>query len=248
MNTLKTDLKSARVRRGLFLSSGSEVIAEMAGRAGFDWVLIDMEHGVGNSTTLLHQLQALSGTAATPIVRVGSNTPEVIRNALDLGAAGIMIPHVDTAEEARQAVAASRYAPEGLRGMSSSIRAGGFGLHFKNYLQTAVPGILVIAQIETPTAVNNAGAIAAVDGIDVLFIGPSDLTQAMGIHGQTEHPDFLAACKTVTRACEQHSRSAGILARSEQDIQRASNSGFRMVGIGSDLGILANGMRELLKE
>jgi 2-keto-3-deoxy-L-rhamnonate aldolase RhmA len=245
MVQFKSQLHADCPSRGIFLSSGSEVVAEMAGLAGFDWVMIDLEHGIGDAHTLLHMLQALSGGPTRSLVRVGSHDPVAIGRALDLGAYGIVVPHVDTADQARAMVSACRYAPEGLRGMSGAIRAGGFGLDFPSYRESILPETVLVVQIETPTAVQNAEEIAAVDGVDVLFIGPSDLTHAMGIHGQTEHPAFIEACRRVIQACQSTNRIAGIFLRNEAEIQSAIGMGFSFMGVGSDLSILSAGMKAL---
>ena len=152
---------------GTFLNLGSSLTAEIAGNAGFDWVLVDLEHGAGDRSELLLQLQAIESTPAVPLVRIPTNDPVIFKRVLDLGASGIMVPYVQTADEARKAVAAMRYPPDGVRGVAVMNRACGFGPGFEEYFKSAGSRLLTILQIETPLAVDNIDAIAAVDGADV---------------------------------------------------------------------------------
>ena len=172
---------------GTFLNTGSPTIAEMAGVAGLDWCLLDMEHGSGSWEMLAYQLMALSGTSTAPIVRLPSIESVYFKRALDLGAWGLMLPNVNTPEEARNAVNYSRYPPHGTRGVSSVNRGMQYGTRFEEQLETAHLSTLLIAQIESPMALANLEEIAGVDGIDALFVGPGDLSVSMGIPKQFDH-------------------------------------------------------------
>jgi 4-hydroxy-2-oxoheptanedioate aldolase len=228
---------------GAWLNLGSSLTAEIAGSQGFDWVLIDLEHGAGDERALLHQLQALEASSAAPIVRIEWNDPPRFKRALDLGPSGIMVPYVNSEEEARSAVASMRYPPRGIRGVARSNRAAGFGLKFEEYFSTAADRLLTVTQIETKDAVNNVEAIALVDGVDVLFVGPLDLTTSLGIPAQFNHPDFMAALKRVTDVAVRCGKAAGILLGTLKQVQPMVDLGFTFLAVGSDGGLVAEGMK-----
>jgi 2-keto-3-deoxy-L-rhamnonate aldolase RhmA len=230
---------------GTFLNLGSSLTAEIAGRAGFDWVLIDLEHGAGDYQNLVVQLQAIEGTPAAPIVRIAWNDPVLFKRVLDLGPSGIMVPYVQTQEEAKRAVAAMRYPPAGIRGVASMNRACGFGPDFAQYFNSANADLLLIVQIETQQAVDHAPEIAAVEGVDVLLVGPLDLSVSMGIARQFDHTKFRAALARVATACHQHDKAAGLMLAKEDQIPLAEADGFTFLGLGSDGTLVAKGMREL---
>jgi 4-hydroxy-2-oxoheptanedioate aldolase len=217
----------------------------MAGQAGFDWVLVDLEHGAGHQESLLHQLQALDATPAAGIVRIAWNEAPRFKRALDLGPSGIMVPYVNTAAEARQAAAAMRYPPQGVRGVARSNRAAGFGQEFDAYFAQANANLLTIVQIETAEAVENAEEIATVEGVDVLFIGPLDLSVSLGIPQQLTHPDFRTAVMRVIAASRQAGKAAGILLPTPEQIAPAVADGFTFIAVGSDGGLVASGMRNI---
>ena len=237
-----------RVLAGEFLAGGwcnlgSSVTAEIAGLAGFDWVLIDTEHGTGDLDALVGQLQAVSATPAVPIVRIAWNDPPRYKRVLDMGAMGVMAPYVNTAEEARQAASSMRYPPAGIRGVAKLNRGSSFGADFDRYFTTANDGLLTVVQIESPDAVANAEKIAAVDGVDVLFIGPLDLSVNLGIPQQFDHPKFKAALEKVAKAARGAGKAAGILLLSEDQVEEVKAAGFTFVALGSDGGFVAAGMR-----
>src|SRR5215207_9287350 len=180
---------------GTFLNLGSPITDKIAGLAGFDWLLIDHEHGPGGQDTLLHQLHAASATPAFPVVRIAQNEVPRFKRALDMGALGVMVPYVSTAAEAKAAVAAMRYPPHGIRGVAKFNRAAGFGGDFEEYYLHAHERLVTVIQIETTEAVNKIDEIAAVDGADVLFVGPTDLSYNMGIRDQLESPQFTEVLK-----------------------------------------------------
>jgi len=244
MKWMRERVLKGELMGGTFLNLGSSLTAEMAGSAGFDWVLIDLEHGSGDRQELLLQLQALESTTAAPIVRIAWNDPVLFKRVLDLGPSGIMVPYVQSGPEAQSAVAAMRYPPAGVRGVASMNRACGFGLGFDEYFRSANSKLLTIVQIETPEAVDHAEEIAAVEGVDVLFVGPMDLSVNMGIACQWEHPALGAAFAKVVGACRQSGKAAGILLMNK-DVERAVSQGFSFLGLSSDGAIVATGMKEI---
>ena len=179
-NPLKEMLKQGKKTAGSWLHMQSPIASEIIARAGFDWVIIDMEHGPGDVMTLISQLQAVSAGNTVPIVRVPWNDFVIIKRVLDAGAYGLIIPYVNTKEEAEAAVRACKYPPEGIRGLAGSTRAAWFNRFAKNYLPNANDEILIMTQVETLTAVDNLDDMLAVEGIDGIFIGPMDLATSMG--------------------------------------------------------------------
>ena len=230
---------------GTFLNLGSSISVEIAGRCGFDWFMLDLEHGSGNWEVLGHQMQALNGSSAAPIVRVIDNQPPLIKRALDIGASGIMVPWVGSAEEAKRAVASMRYPPEGIRGAAGSPRAAGFGMDFKDYFSRANKDLLAVIQIERKGALECVDEIAAVDGVDVLFIGPLDLSISLGIPLQFDHPLFLKARRKVVEAANRAGKAAGITIPNTDQLQEVVEAGFTFLAIGRDTSLITQGMRQI---
>ncbi len=246
-SALKRRLADGDTVLGCFLSLGSPLASELMGNAGYDWALVDLEHGAGGESEALHQLQAISCTPAAAIVRVESHARQRAHRVLDLGAHGIMFPHIDTPEEARDAAAAMRYPPLGVRGVAFSNRVCEFGSNFRPYLEASASALLTIVQIETRPAVENVDAIASVPGVDVLFIGPSDLSHSYGILGEFEHPDFLQAIDRTVAAAKRHGKALGILLPKPADFAHYHDLGFRFIASGSDAVLLNNTARALVK-
>jgi 4-hydroxy-2-oxoheptanedioate aldolase len=221
---------------GTFLNLGSPVVVEVAGLAGFDWILIDHEHGPGGEDTMLHQLQAASATPTFPIVRIANNETPRFKRALDMGAFGVMVPYVNTAAEARAAVQAMRYPPHGIRGVAKFNRGAGFSGDFEEYYLHAHERLLTVLQIETTESVANIDEIAAVDGADVLFVGPTDLSYNMGIRDQLESPRFIEALQKVSAAAKKHGKAAGILVHANPLVAKVRDLGYTFVALGSDGG------------
>jgi 4-hydroxy-2-oxoheptanedioate aldolase len=250
MRDLERRLRDGETLAGCFLNLGSALTAEIVGRAGFDFVVIDLEHGSGNEADVLPQLQALEATGAGVIVRVESHARQRAHRVLDLGAEGIMFPRVDSPAEAASAVAGLRYPPEGVRGVAIANRACGFGTTHREYM-AAADALLGVVQIESEAALSAVDAIAAVDGADVLFVGPLDLTQSLGIFGQFDHPRYAAALDAVSAAARRHGKSLGVLTGRPEDFDRYHALGFRFIACGSDGSLLATAARrqmELLAE
>lgn len=245
-NIFKNALNAGKKQIGIWSNLGSSLAVEVVGGAGFDWVVLDAEHGPNELTDILVQLQAISRYDVEPMVRIPVNDKVIVKKYLDIGVRTFLVPFVENADEARDAVAATRYPPYGVRGVSVGNRANRFG-RVKDYLQTAHESICICAQIETATAIRNLPEIIAVDGIDAVFIGPSDLAASLGHLGDSGHSDVQAAIDNVLSICNHAGKPAGILAGSDEDIRRFYSNGFSYVAVGSDLGLLARGS-EVLRE
>ena len=245
MRNFKKIDKSNDPKLGVWLCGDSIVAAELAGKCEFDWVVVDWEHGMCGYEGILAKVRALSGTDAGSVVRVPSHDPEQIKKALDMGASGIMVPNVNTPEEAAAAVSAMRYAPEGIRGMASGCRAADYGMGFKEYFAEVNDSILKAVQIETAEAAENIDAIAAVDGVDMLFIGHSDLTASLGIYGDYQHEKVLEIERRLLEACVKHKKRAGLIARAGNDVASYAKAGFTFIILGTDIGLLKNAMLNL---
>lgn len=228
---------------GTWLNLGSPLTAEMAGLAGFDWVLLDHEHGPGSDTTILHQLQAVSATPAAGLVRIAGNEAPRFKRVLDAGAHGVMVPYISTAAEAQAAVASLRYPPRGVRGVAKLNRAAAFGAGFEAYFAHAHEWLVNAVQIETAEGVNQVDAIAAVDGADVIFAGPLDLTTNLGIMGQYSHPIFLDALKRIAAAAKNAGKAAGILLLDPAQLTMAHELGYSFIALGSDGGSVNAALR-----
>ena len=231
---------------GGFLSLGSALTAEMMAAAGYDWALIDLEHGAGDERDAIAQMQALAARRCITIVRVESSVRQRVHRVLDSGAHGVMFPHIDTPEEAAASVSAMRYPPAGVRGVAFSNRACSFGANFRPYLEGSA-SLLTIAQIESPIAVRNAEAIAAVEGVDVLFVGPSDLSHSLGMLGNFEHPDFVAAVRRTAESARAHGKHCGILLPAPGELKKYYDFGYRFFASGSDAVLLHNAARSLVQ-
>ncbi len=241
---MKTDeFRRKPMTTGTWISSGSPVIAEMAARYPFDWLLLDFEHGGAPEAALPDLLRATTHQRPAIVVRVPALDPILISRALDWGADGIMIPHVHSAKEAVLCVAATRYPPHGSRGYSSSVRTYGYGINPPADPSLVQP--LVFAQIEDEEGVRNSYAVAAVSGIDVLFVGPADLRLALAGNQATNTMTFEAAIRQVANAAVTHRKQAGILIRDYNQIGTLKKAGFSCLAIDSDIGILRAGYKRL---
>ncbi len=232
---------------GIWLATSSHTAVELAAAAGFDWALLDMEHGVGDRRDVTHQIHLLTATPCLPVVRIPSAASDAIKWALDAGAAGIMAPMIEGAEQARTFARALRYPPVGTRGLTRSSRACRYGHDFDAYFAGANTGVCAIVQIETARAVEQADAIAAVDGVDVLFIGHADLSLNLGCFEQFDAPAIRAAEADVLAACARHGKRAGLLLRSGMSIDELHRRGFSLLALGTDIGCLKQGFAAMLK-
>lgn len=224
---------------GCWLTLGSSLTADSIGRAGFDWALVDLEHGAGTESEAINQIRALLGTDAAPLVRVESTARQRAGRVLDFGAAGVMFPRVEGADEARRAAAALRYPPEGIRGLAAGTPAAGLGTDFDSYREWAASGIVGIVQVETAPVLDCLDDVAAIDGVDVLFVGPKDLSLSLGVFGQFDHPSYVGALEAVVTACRKHGKCAGILLDQPDEFATYHGKGFRFLGCGSDGGFVS---------
>jgi 4-hydroxy-2-oxoheptanedioate aldolase len=245
MKNLKSRLKQGEAVNGCWLNLGSSLTAEIVGQAGFDWVLIDLEHGAGSEKDVLAQLQALEHSNTAGIVRVESGDRQRIHRVLDVGAEGVMCPRINNVDEARMVVSGLRYPPEGSRGVAKMIRATGFGKNFSEYHSKANENIVGIVQVETTEVLDHLDAIAALDGIDVLFIGPSDLSMSLGIFGQLDHSLFKDALRATVDAAKNHGKATGILLFNAEDYSTYYDMGIRMIACGADASFVAEGSRTM---
>ena len=233
-------MMNAKLKLGTFLSLASPTVAEVCGKYPFDWILIDGEHGAGASEDAVFRiLQAMGPTKAKKIVRLGEPSHAAIQHALDWGADGLMIPHVDSPEIARRALDSMLYPPKGRRGYSRSVRTFGYG----TALPEVPPKPILFAQIETEEAVDNVEKIAAVDGVDVLFVGPADLGFDLKARGSTRTLDDCLP--VVASAALAAGKSAGILTRDDAEIEKRLALGYTHQAVDSDLGILRRRWQQL---
>lgn len=245
-NRFKTALSTGKPLAGLWSAFASPTVAEVLAFSSADWVLIDMEHGPSDVAQVMVQLQAMAAAPAAALVRVSSDDSVLIKRVLDVGAETILVPFIDTAEQAADVVAATRYPPLGRRGMATMTRAGRFGRN-PNYLKEAADMVCTIVQIETPTAVENAAAIAAVPGIDAIFVGPSDLAASMGYPGNSGHADVEAAVNAALAAAKAAGKPVGTFAKSADDARRRFDQGFQFVTVAADVRLLVQSAEEALR-
>lgn len=225
---------------GTWIMSASPIVAEAVACAGFDWAVIDMEHAPLDLMDVVHLLQAVAGTKTVPVLRLPSNDAVLVKRVLDAGAQTLLIPFVQDADEARRAVAATRYPPQGLRGMASMSRASRFGT-VPNHYETANKQIGVIVQLESPTALQRLDEIVAVDGVDAIFVGPADLSGALGLPGKTTHPSVMDLMTQAAQRCRELGKPIGTIGSTPEAVAQYRAAGFSFVAISSDLGLLMRG-------
>lgn len=244
-NKLKAALQAGRMQSGLWMSLASASVAELAGRVGFDWCLVDAEHGPNTLTTIQAQLQALAGTGAQAVVRVPYCEDWILKQVLDLGAQTLVVPMVDSADQARRIAAAVRYPGEGVRGMGAVLaRASGYG-EIVDYVTSANDQICLLVQIETSAAVDAAEEIAAVDGVDGLFVGPWDLSADMGHVGTPDHPEVQAAITRTCAAARAAGKVAGTISMVPGEFNGLAAQGVTFLGIGADTVALRSALVDL---
>jgi 2-keto-3-deoxy-L-rhamnonate aldolase RhmA len=230
---------------GTWLLSASPLLAEAAGHAGFDWGVIDMEHGPLDMGDVVHLLQAVAGTRLVPVLRVPWNDTVTIKRVLDAGASTLLVPFVQNAAEAMSAVAATRYPPQGVRGMAGMSRAAHFGMT-ADHFTTANRGIGVIVQIETQEALDNLESIAAVDGVDALFMGPADLSGSMGLVGKATHPRVMTAMADAARRCHALGKPLGTIGVELEVVAQYRAMGYDFLAVDSDIGHFVQSARRAL--
>jgi len=243
-NHFKAALVAGNGAIGLWNTVPGPVVAEMLAGTGFDWVLIDTEHSLTDLPDTMGMLQAMAGYPVSPVVRLAANDAVLIKRALDLGAQTLMVPYVQTADEARRAVAAMRYPPRGIRGMGGMTRATRYGA-VTDYVARAESELCLLVQIETAATLPMIEQIAAVDGVDGLFIGPADLSATMGHPGQLRHPEVVAAIENALRRIDATGKAAGILTVDTDFARQCIAWGSRATAVGIDLVLLSTAARAL---
>lgn len=245
-NRLKTAMRAGKPQYGIWLNTGSTIVAEMAGHCGFDWCLIDAEHGPNTLSSIIAQLQALTATPTTAVVRVPDAQAWMIKQVLDAGAQTVLVPMVDTGAQAVAMGRAVLYPPAGMRGMGAAIaRVSAFGA-MPTYVRDADAQVCLLVQAESAAALNNIDAIAAADGVDGVFIGPADLSADMGFPGQPDHPEVLAAIDHMIDRIHAAGKIAGILTFSAERSHYYANKGVCFVGVGADVAIFGRALRATL--
>jgi 4-hydroxy-2-oxoheptanedioate aldolase len=238
-NPLKQKLADGKKVFGSWLGMANPIATEVLALAGYDFLLLDNEHGPATLHDTLLQLQAMSATEAAGVVRVPWNDPVYLKRALDIGAEGVMIPSVETAEQAERAVRACRYPPHGFRGSAYQVvRGAGYGIGTADYPKTAAANLLVICQIETRQAVENIAAIAAVDGVDLLFIGPNDLGGSIGRFGELDHPELDELIRRAEAAIKASGKKLGGIPYGGQSATALFERGYDMLLAATDVSLM----------
>ena len=245
-NRFKESLTAGRPQIGLWCTLPGAYAAEVVAGAGFDWLLLDTEHSPADVLTVLPQLQALAAYPVAPVVRPASNDAVLIKRFLDLGAQTLLIPYVQTVAEAEAAVRAMRYPPAGVRGVSALTRATRFG-RLAGYARGAEEELCLIVQVETGEALEQLEAIADVEGVDGVFIGPGDLAASLGHVGEPGHPQVAAAVEDAIRRLAAMGKPSGLLTSDTAFARRCMELGARFTAVGVDVGILARGAESLAR-
>ncbi len=246
-NTFKKRLKAGETLIGLWAQSGHAAVSEVLADAGFDWLLVDGEHAPIEVPAIIDQLRVIEPSGTPAIVRPAWNDPVILKRVLDTGVQTLLVPYVQSAEEARRAVASARYPPAGTRGVAATIRANRYG-RVTDYHGRANDEICVLVQLETREAVSRLEEIAAVDGVDGLFIGPSDLAASLGHLGHNAHADVQALISEACARARAAGKPIGILATVEADARACLEMGFQYVAVGSDIGVLRQAADALLRK
>ena len=243
VNKFKRALKEGKPQIGIWSSLSSHIVAEILAHAGFDWVLLDTEHSPNELPMVQSQLHAMTGGTASGVVRPAWNDMVLVKRFLDIGAQSLLLPYVQTAEEAQNAVRYTRYPQAGLRGVAGATRAAGYG-RTKDYMKTAHEQICLLVQAETRKSLANLEAMCEVDGVDGVFIGPNDLSADLGHLGNWQHPDVWKIMEDAAKRIRKCGKAPGILV-GEADGQRCLDAGFLFVAVGADTGMLVRGSDSL---
>jgi 4-hydroxy-2-oxoheptanedioate aldolase len=238
-NKFKQALKDNKPQVGIWSSLSSHIVAEILAHAGFDWVLLDTEHSPNELPMVQSQLHAMTGGTASAVVRPAWNDMVLVKRFLDIGAQSLLLPYVQTAEEARNAVSYTRYPQAGLRGVAGSTRAAGYG-RTKDYMKKAHEEICLLVQAETRKSLANLEAICEVDGVDGVFIGPNDLSADLGHLGNWQHPEVWKVMEDAAKRIRKAGKAPGILV-GEAEAQRCLDMGYLFVAVGADTGMLVRG-------
>jgi 4-hydroxy-2-oxoheptanedioate aldolase len=244
--TLRRRVQSGETLFGAWDGLGSPSSAELLGRSGLDWVVVDLEHGAATEAELLGHLTAIQLTGTSALVRPQSGERLRIGRALDLGAEGVVVPRLDTIDQVVEAVTYLRYPPAGQRGVALLTRGGRLGTVNHAGVAALNDDIVGIIQIESPSALEASEAFAATDGVDVLFVGPADLSHSLGIPGQFANPRYQEALRHVVAACRAHGKAPGILLYDHASFKPHLDLGFTFVGIGADVSFVNDGVKAAL--
>jgi 2-dehydro-3-deoxyglucarate aldolase/4-hydroxy-2-oxoheptanedioate aldolase len=233
-NVLKTKLKAGKKTIGAWAQLASPFTAEILSSAGFDWLMLDMEHGPGDILSLISQVQAMKSSDSVPLVRAPWNDFVVIKRILDAGAQGVLIPYINNRAETEQAVKACKYPLDGIRGVAGSPRAAGYGQNIGNYLQRANDEIFIMIAIETPEAVSNLDEILQVNGLDGVFIGPMDLASSMGYFGDPSQPEVQAEIKKIETKVLAAGKVLATTTGTWEQAQKLFERGYQMLMLMAD--------------
>jgi 4-hydroxy-2-oxoheptanedioate aldolase len=248
VNKFKRALKGDKTVFGLWQGIPDATVAEIGAGAGFDWVLIDAEHAPFNIDSVLRHLQAVEPYPVSAIVRPVEGNTALIKQLLDIGVQSLLVPMVDTAEQAKQIVRAAKYPPEGIRGLGTSMARAANWNRTADYLHKANDEICVIVQVETQAGIDNIEEIVQVEGLDGVFIGPSDLSAAMGHIGNPGHPDVVAAVERGFAVITAADKAAGVLAVTPELVEKYQQAGAKFIGVGVDAALLANATKQLASQ
>ncbi|SCW71296.1 MULTISPECIES: 4-hydroxy-2-oxoheptanedioate aldolase [unclassified Pseudomonas] len=245
INTFKQRLHSGEAQIGLWLGLADAYCAELAANAGFDWLLIDGEHAPNDLRTLLGQLQAVAPYPGQPVIRPVVGDTALIKQVLDIGVQTLLVPMVESADQARELVRAIHYPPQGVRGVGSALARASRWNSIAGYLDKADEQMCLLVQIESREGLANLDAIAAVQGVDGVFIGPADLSASMGFRGNPGHPEVQAAIEDAIARIRQAGKAAGILSADEKLARRYIELGAAFVAVGVDTTVLMRGLQTL---
>jgi len=245
-NRFKERIISRETLIGCWASLAHDITTEILGLVGFDWLLIDLEHAPNDLQTCRHQLNALKGSRSAPVVRPPANDVVALKRLLDLGFMNVLIPHVESASEAAQAVAATRFPPAGIRGVSLSQRSNRYGMQ-SEYLHQVNDEVCVLLQIETLKGIENLEDILQVDGVDGIFIGPADLSASLGCFGQADNPKVQEKMQQIYEKCVAYGKAVGTLATNDTDAKRYLDAAYNFVAVGTDQGLFRDAALELYR-
>ena len=244
-NRFRQGLQSGRTQYGLWLGIPDTSAAEIVAGSGFDWVVVDHEHGAFDLSGVMAHLQAMAPYDVAPVVRPVDDNAALLKKLCDIGAQSFIVPMIDTAEQAARVVAAVRYPPDGQRGMGTSLARAARWNNVSGYLDRANDEMLVVVQAETTTAIDNLDDIANTDGVDGVFIGPSDLSASMGHVGNASHPEVVETIRDALRRIRAAGKHAGLLCLDEAGIADYESCGANFIGVGVDTLLLGNAARKL---
>ncbi|MFI5420696.1 MAG: HpcH/HpaI aldolase/citrate lyase family protein [Nitrososphaerales archaeon] len=246
-NLLREKLYAGKTSLGTWITIGSPDVTDTLKQLDFDWFVLDTEHSYYSTEVARNLMLSLTDSKIVPLVRVGENDQFLIKRALDIGSFGVLVPLVNTKEEAERAVNYSKYPPLGSRGVGP-VRAAAYGNNLRDYVTTANEEVLVGVQIETMVAVSNAEAIIDAKGVDLVFVGPSDLTMSMGLGTERGHQKVVDTMQSIAKMCERSGKIPGTLAATPDEAKKWQRLGFRFIALGSDSKYLYQGAKQFLEQ